>query len=181
MSIFTIGHGARTTTALIELLTAADVGTVVDVRRFPGSRRHPHLAREALERDLPRVGIAYEWWGETLGGRRRAGAESRHSAIRNSSFRAYADHMDGREFRDALGRLEERASAGEVLALMCAETLWWRCHRRMIADALVLDGHEVVHVVGPEQLQHHEPMPEMRADEQGRPVYDAGAAALFGG
>lgn len=179
-TIFTIGHGTRTTEELTRILKGASIGRLIDVRRFPGSRRHPHFAQRALERDLPGSGIAYEWWGEELGGRRsRMKGVSRHTALVNKAFQSYADYMDTPEFTDALDRLKEDAEAGPPLAIMCAESLWWRCHRKMIADALTLDGVEVVHLLDERTRQPHRPLPEMRADDKGRPVYDGGEATLF--
>src|SRR5918999_798076 len=163
-TVFTIGHGTRTTDELAKILGAAGVGRLMDVRRFPGSRRHPHFAQAALERDLPDRGIAYEWRGEHLGGRRsRKGGGSRHTALTNKAFQGYADYMDTAEFRAALGRLETDAAAGPPLAVMCAETLWWHCHRKMIADALTLGGVDVIHLVDERNHQKHRLMPEMRA------------------
>lgn len=181
-TLFTVGHGARPLEELLETLGEADVRVLVDVRRFPGSRRHPHFAREALERSLPRAGIAYEWQGDILGGRRKALPleRSRHPAWRVDAFRAYAEHMDTPPFRAALERLEERARAGERLAVMCSETLWWRCHRRLIADALVAQGFEVIHLLTPGKRQEHELHGEAHVDEQGRPVYDGGQRSLPG-
>jgi uncharacterized protein (DUF488 family) len=147
-AVRTIGHGTRTTDELAALLRLAGVATVIDVRRYPLGRRQPHLSREALAEELPRLGIGYEWWGEALGGRRPAspGADAR-TGWRNPAFAGYAEHMATSEFRDALAALEERARGGEALAIMCAETLWWRCHRRLIADALVRDGLQVEHLL----------------------------------
>jgi uncharacterized protein (DUF488 family) len=179
-TIFTVGHGTRTTDELARVLKTAGVGRLIDVRRFPGSRRHPHFARTALEHDLPARGIAYEWRGEEFGGRRKSrGHLSRHAALTNKAFQGYADHMDTSEFRNALRRLEKDADEPPDLGIMCAETLWWRCHRKMIADALVLDGIEVIHLIDERTRQQHRPLPEMRADEKGRPVYDAGTTPLF--
>ena len=135
-TIHTVGHGTRTTEELVGVVKRAGVETIVDVRRFPGSRRNPHLTREELGESLPKHGIAYDWRGEELGGRRsRASGESRHPAWRNTAFRAYADFMETETFRFALNDLIARANDGEMMAVMCAETLWWRCHRRLIADA----------------------------------------------
>lgn len=172
-TVYTVGHGTRTTEELASILDDAGVAGLVDVRRFPGSRRHPHFSKEALEHSLPSLGLAYEWRGEALGGRRKAGGVSRHVALRNNSFRSYADYMDSDEFRHALARLEDDARAAPV-AIMCAESLWWRCHRKLIADALVLDGFEVVHLIHVGKSQPHKPPDEMRADEHNRPVYDLG-------
>lgn len=152
MRLFTVGHGTRTTDELVAVLREGGVERLVDVRRFPGSRRNPHLAREALARDLP---LAYEWWGEELGGRRSAVEPTRHPEWRNAAFRAYADWMDTPVFQEALDRLLASA-ASQPTAVMCAERLWWRCHRRLIADAAVLRGAEVVHLLGVGQAQAHE-------------------------
>jgi uncharacterized protein (DUF488 family) len=131
----------------------AGVDLLVDVRRYPGSRRHPHFSRDQMDLSLPEHGIAYEWWGETLGGRRKPESHhDRHIAWRNASFRAYAAYMDTPGFRGSLDALESRSATSD-LVIMCAETLWWRCHRRLIADALVVNGFEVVHLgVGDDRL-----------------------------
>jgi uncharacterized protein (DUF488 family) len=144
----TIGHGTRSTDELAALLRRADVTTLIDVRRYPLGRRQPHLSREALAESLPALGIGYEWWGEALGGRRAPspGAAAR-TGWRNPAFAGYAEYMATTEFRAALAALEGRARAGEAVAIMCAETVWWRCHRRLIADALVRDGLEVEHLL----------------------------------
>lgn len=151
MRLFTVGHGNRTTDELMAVLRDGEVARLVDVRRFPGSRRHPHLARERLAEDLP---VAYEWWGEALGGRRKPVAESRHPEWRNEAFRAYADWMDTPVFIEALDRLLETA-ADVPTAVMCSETLWWRCHRRLIAEAAVARGVDVVHLLGVGKAQPH--------------------------
>ena len=155
----TIGHGTRTTDELASLLVAAGVSTLIDVRRYPLGRRQPHLARERLAVDLPERHIGYEWWGEALGGRRlEAGVKPPpDSPWRTPSFAAYSAHMSTPEFRTAITELEARARAGEALALMCAETVWWRCHRRLIADSLVLDGLEVEHLIDRAPGRPHRP------------------------
>lgn len=146
--IRTIGHGRRTTDEIATLLLAADVKTVIDVRRYPGGRRQPHLSRSRLSVDLPAQEISYEWWGEALGGRRSTNrASAVESNWRSPSFAAYSTYMSTAAFRGALADLEERAKAGEALAIMCAETVWWRCHRRLIADALTLDAFDVEHII----------------------------------
>jgi uncharacterized protein (DUF488 family) len=174
-TLFTVGHGTRTADELVEVLRGAQIALVVDVRRFPGSRRHPHFAREALERSLPAAGITYDWRGEELGGRRsrtEVRGRSRHLAWRNDGFRNYADYMDTDSFRAAVDRLEADAETRRV-AIMCAETLWWRCHRQLIADALTVHGIDVVHLVGPGESQPHRLHAAARI-EDGRPVYDVG-------
>lgn len=146
--VWTVGHGTRTTADLAGLLSDAGVATVIDVRRYPAGRRQPHLARERLEADLPLLGLGYEWWGATLGGRRDTPPSTAGpSTWRSPAFVAYAAYMNTDEFRAGLGDLEARAQAGDNLAMMCAETLWWRCHRRLIADALVADGFAVRHLI----------------------------------
>jgi uncharacterized protein (DUF488 family) len=169
--VHTIGHGTRASQELIEMLDGAGVRRLVDVRRFPGSRRHPHFSRPALEQSLRAADLDYEWRGEELGGRRTGVENSRHGAWRNRSFRAYADHMDTAAFRAALETLEETATS-DSWAVMCSETLWWRCHRRLIADALQLRGHQVIHLVSPGSAQEHVLNPAARASDDGWPVYD---------
>jgi len=154
-TIFTIGHGNRTIGEFITILSAAGIECVVDVRAFPASRRHPQFAREALERSLAEAGIRYSWEGNALGGRRRPNKNSPNTALRNASFRAYADHMLTAEFQQALDRLLALAS-GERVAIMCAERLPWQCHRYLISDSVVARGDKVLHLmeVG-EQKQHY--------------------------
>ena len=176
MTLFTVGHGTRSVEELVAVLRDGGVGRLVDVRRFPGSRRHPHLARGNLERELPAHEVTYEW-REELGGRRSPVAGSRHTAWRNEAFAGYADHMDTEVFRQSLrALLVERP-----LAVMCAETLWWRCHRRLIADAATLLGMEVVHLVDVGKTEPHRLHPDVRADDDGWPVYDRGQAMLPNG
>jgi uncharacterized protein (DUF488 family) len=175
LTIFTIGHGTRAPEAFLGLLREAGVGRLVDVRTAPGSRRNPQFGRDALETTLRAAGIAYEWWGNDLGGFRKPSPDSRHTALEKDTFRGYADHMDTDAFAQALDRLVE-TSRTIPTAIMCAETVWWRCHRRMIADALLLRGAIVVHLMdgGP---RRHELHPNARVDD-GRPVYDVGQRAL---
>ncbi|MDQ4149123.1 MAG: DUF488 domain-containing protein [Actinomycetota bacterium] len=171
-TIFTIGHGARPLADFLDALANGRVDLLIDVRRYPGSRRHPHFGREALASVLAHGGIGYEWWGPSMGGRREAGGESevRHRSWKNASFRAYAAHMDTAKFRDALSRLIELSDDHRV-AIMCAETLWWRCHRRLIADALLAEGCEVMHL-GAGDPERHRMTPSARVDENGLLAYD---------
>jgi uncharacterized protein (DUF488 family) len=168
----TIGHGARTLDELVAVLDEAGVVLLADVRRFPGSRRHPQFSQQSLAEALPARGVAYEWWGDALGGRRSGKVPSRHVAWRNKAFRAYADHMETVEFRHALDSLLMRAAAAAT-AVMCAETLWWNCHRRLIADAATVRGFEVVHL-GAGKPQVHRVEPSLRVEGDGDLVYDAG-------
>ncbi len=123
---------------------AHDIELVADVRRFPGSRRLPHFASAALQHDLALSGIAYHWI-PALGGRRRADSNSVNLGWRHSAFQAYADHVGTEEFAEGLDELLMLAS-GLRTVVMCAEVLWWRCHRRLIADVLTVLGVEVVHL-----------------------------------
>jgi uncharacterized protein (DUF488 family) len=167
--VLTFGHGVLTAEALGSLLRAAGIGRLVDVRRFPGSRRHPHTNRGALAAWLPDLGIDYRW-AEALGGRRSGNAQSPNTGLRNASFRAYADHMATPEFRAASGRLVTE-SAGTCTAVLCSESLWWRCHRRLIADHLVLiAGLEVGHLLHTGEVVPHEVTDTARA-EGDRVVY----------
>lgn len=172
--IRTVGHGTLTAAAFLELLRVAGVATVVDVRSYPGSRRHPQFAREAMTGWLTDAGVRYEW-ERRLGGRRRPDDPSPNTALRVEAFRGYADHMAGADFAAGLDRLLALAEARST-AVMCAESVWWRCHRRLLADALVLlRGVEVEHLFHDGRLVAHQPSPEARVDA-GRLVYDAGTS-----
>src|SRR5881275_3311401 len=136
--IYTIGHSTRELGEFLDLLAAHRVTQVVDVRRYPASRRHPHFARDALAAALAGVGIAYHHEGD-LGGRRTARPDSANTAWRSAAFRGYADYMDTDAFQRALGRVIELARARPT-TLLCAEAVPWRCHRQLIADALLARG-----------------------------------------
>jgi uncharacterized protein (DUF488 family) len=173
-TLLTVGHGALAQDALRGVLAAAGVSLVVDVRIAPGSRRHPQFRRETLEEWLPQAGIAYRW-DRRLGGFRQPRPDSPHVGLEHPSFRGYADHMEGAEFRGALEDLLADAARHPLTAVMCSETLWWRCHRRLIADAAVLlAGAPVLHVDGRGGTVPHLPTPEARVAGD-RLVYDAGA------
>ncbi len=146
--IYSIGHSTRPAEEFLAVLRGAGVGRLADVRRFPASRRHPQYNRAALERRLSDAGISYTWLGESLGGRRRRldGPEpSRNSGWQVAAFRAYADFMATPEFRSGLDALEHLARSSPT-AFMCAERLWWTCHRRLIADYLTVHGWSVIHL-----------------------------------
>jgi uncharacterized protein (DUF488 family) len=178
--LFTVGHGTRTTEQLAAVLRDGGVAVLCDVRRFPGSRRNPHLSREALQRDMPSLGVAYEFWGDDLGGRRSSRADSRHTAWRVDAFRGYADWTESDAYREAMTTLLSRA-ATESLAVMCAETLWWRCHRRLISDTAAVRGVDVVHLLDVNSRQPHKPEPSVRRGDDGWPVWDAGVQPLSPG
>jgi len=152
VTIWTIGHSTRTAEEFIDVLAAHEIEAVVDVRRFPGSRRLPQFGSAALERSLRDAGLSYRWI-EALGGRRRPDPASPNDAWENEAFRGYADHTESEEFADGLFELSMIAS-GVRTGVMCAELLWWRCHRRIIADVLVALGREVCHIrdAGPAEI-----------------------------
>ena len=168
-TIFTIGHGTRDIEEFLSLLRGAGVRLLVDVRSFPGSRRYPQFGKDALAASLESMGITYEWKKE-LGGFRKPRRGSRHTALASAGFRGYADHMETDEFRAARDWLI-RASTETTTAVMCAESLWWKCHRRMLADALVAAGCGVRHIMTGGKIDEHRLHPAARA-EDGLPVYD---------
>ena len=143
------------------------------MRSYPGSRRNPQYGRHELESWLPAAGVDYTW-EPRLGGRRRPDPVSPHTALRHQAFRAYADHMRTDDFRSALGQLVELARSREV-AVMCSEGVWWRCHRRLIADALtLLHSVHVLHLFHDGRVALHQPAPEARMVDGGL-VYDVGS------
>jgi uncharacterized protein (DUF488 family) len=147
---------------------------VVDVRTAPGSRRHPHFARAALERWLPEAGVTYRW-EPRLGGWRKPATDSANAALRNDSFRGYADHMGSAEFWHALDTVLAEAERGRTV-VMCSESVYWRCHRRLLSDAAVIGrGASVWHLGHDGRLTLHR-LTEGVRDEGGRPVYDVGSA-----
>jgi uncharacterized protein (DUF488 family) len=166
--VFTIGHGTRPAEELVACLSAAGIETLVDVRRFPSSRRHPQFDRSALERTLAEARIAYVH-SEALGGRRRGEAgEERFGCIRTPAFRSYAARMGSPPFHEAL----TEALAYPAPCLMCAETQWWRCHRRLVAELLAARGYEVVHLLRPHEAHRHRPLDE--AEDRGGRLYLCG-------
>jgi uncharacterized protein (DUF488 family) len=151
--IYTVGHSTRALGDFLSLLAAHGVTGIVDVRRYPASRRHPHFAKDALAAALGAAGIEYRHEPD-LGGRRSARVDSPNTAWRSAAFRGYADHMETPAFTQALARLTELA-AGRLTAVMCAEAVPWRCHRQLIADALVARGVEVRHIIGAGEPDRH--------------------------
>ena len=159
MPVFTIGHGTRPAAELVECLTEAAVETLVDVRRFPGSRRHPQFNQAALAERLAQAGIRYLHAVE-LGGRRSGEpGEERFACIRTAAFRSYAARMATSEWQSALD-----AALGEPTpCFMCAETLWWQCHRRFIAELLTARGTDVRHLIRPGYDEGHQLLDESEA------------------
>lgn len=169
-----VGHGTAGPAELLDRLRPAGVALVVDVRTAPGSRRSPHLSRDALERWLPDAGVGYRWEPH-LGGFRRPQPDSPDVVWRNDAFRGYAGHLRTAEALDALGDLVADGKKRPT-AFMCSETVWWRCHRRLVADALVLlHGVPVRHLL-PQRSSAHLPTPGVRVVD-GVLVYDDTGAA----
>ena len=155
--IYTIGHSTRALAELVEMLKAHGVRTLADVRAFPGSRRYPHFNAENLAAALPPLGIAYLPCPD-LGGRRKPSPDSINTGWRNASVRAYADYMQTPEFANALESLVEVARASPT-AIMCSEAVPWRCHRSLIADALLVRGWQVLDIMSPTKAAEHKLTP----------------------
>jgi uncharacterized protein (DUF488 family) len=153
VTVWTVGHSTRSAEEFGQILLAHEIKVLVDVRSFPGSRRYPQFNRVTLSESLAKLGIKYRH-ELRLGGRRRPRADSHNTAWRNASFRAYADHMETDEFRKGVEELLELAR-GARTSVMCAEALWWRCHRSLIADYLKAEGHEVVHILDEKKTEEH--------------------------
>lgn len=166
----TVGHGVLAADELLDLVASVGVSRIVDIRRYPGSRRSPQYSAEAMTAWLPARGVGYAWLA-SLGGRRTPVPESPNVALRNAQFRGYADHMTSSEFAEGLARLLAMPDDGSV-AVMCAESVWWRCHRRLLADHLALvEGMRVEHVFHDRRVVEHVPMAEARRVDD-RLVYD---------
>lgn len=177
--MWTVGHSTRTLEDFLALLARHDIAAIADVRRFPGSRRHPQFAREALADSLRDAGIDYLWLPQ-LGGRRTPRKDSPNTAWRSASFRGYADHLDSAEFAEGFEALLVLAARART-AIMCAELLWWRCHRQVIADVLKARGIEVLHIVDGDEVVPH-PWSGAARVVDGRLDYGApGVGDLFGG
>lgn len=160
-TLYTIGHSTRTLDELIEALRAHHIKTLVDIRSFPMSRRLPHFNRESLEKTLPEAGIRYVWM-KSLGGRReKIRDDSPHLALRSQSFRNYADHMLTQEFAQGIAELIRLAGQSRT-AYMCAERVYFHCHRMLVSDWLVANGHEVRHIDGTGPAKPHQFTAEAR-------------------
>lgn len=151
--LFTIGHSNREIGDFLELLSINKIETLVDVRKLPGSKKYPHFNQEELSLSLGAIGIRYIYIKE-LGGRRKPNKDSINTLWRNRSFQAYADYMGTAEFRNAIDILLGYAEKKQV-AIMCAEALWWRCHRALIADYLKSIGVDVYHIMSPTSNKQH--------------------------
>lgn len=170
MIIDTIGHSTRSLDDFITLLQSHGVTQLADVRTIPKSRRHPHFSQDALSVSLPAVGIAYRHMGG-LGGLRKPRADSRNTAWRHPSFRGYADYMETPDFARALQELVEWSGGPCVTAVMCAEAVWWRCHRQLVADALVARGIAERHITSSASAPAHALTNFSRVDSDLRVTY----------
>jgi uncharacterized protein (DUF488 family) len=153
VTIYTVGHSSRGLDEFIELLKSHGVETLADIRKLPGSNKHPHFNRDELAASLARVRIGYVYL-EELGGRRRQNKDSLNTAWRNRSFRAYADHMETEEFRRGVDELLGYARDKRT-AIMCSEAVWWRCHRALVADYLKAMGVPVCHIMSGRVAKPH--------------------------
>jgi uncharacterized protein (DUF488 family) len=171
-TLYTIGHSTRTLEELIELLQDQSIQTLADIRSFPMSRRLPYFNRESLEKTLPQAGVQYVWM-KALGGRRKnIRDDSPNVALRNDSFRNYADYMLTGDFQRDIGELVKLAGHSRT-AYMCAERVYFRCHRMLVSDWLVAHGHEVLHVDGTGPAKPHELMSEASMVD-GKLIYRGG-------
>lgn len=161
LTIYTVGHSTRELSDLITTLQAHKIATLVDIRSFPMSRRLPYFNRENLERELPNSGIAYRWLPELGGRRKRLMKDSPNVALRNDSFRNYADYMLTQEFERGIDELLRIAESGPT-AIMCAERVHFRCHRMLVSDYLTAHGHEVLHIDDEKPAKPHALMAEAR-------------------
>jgi uncharacterized protein (DUF488 family) len=154
MTVWTIGHSTRTIDEFISLLEGHGIMLLADVRLLPGSKRYPQFNKEALAASLGKAGIRYEHFPE-LGGRRKSRKDSPNTAWRNASFRGYADYMETEEFHKGAKRLLNLAAVAGPVAIMCAEAVWWRCHRSLISDYLKARGIEVMHILSANKTEPH--------------------------
>lgn len=168
-AIFTVGHSTRSADVFVALLHAHQIASLVDVRRYPASRRYPHFGKDALAAALARSGVGYEH-APDLGGRRAARRDSPNAGIRAAGLRGYADHALSAAFGAALDRVMAHA-VRERIALMCAEAVPWRCHRQIIADHLVSRGVVVIHILAEDRFEAHRLSPLARPAARGGVVY----------
>ena len=179
MRVWTVGHSAHPLDAFVALLIAHDITRVVDIRTVPKSRRHPQFNSEALARSLPDRGVAYAHLPH-LGGWRRAEADSPNDAWRNLSFRGYADYAMSAEFADGLAELRGMAAERRT-AMMCSEALWWRCHRRLVADRLLVAGDCVWHIGADGRVTAHQLTSFAIVEPDGLITYSSAPGRLPGG
>jgi uncharacterized protein (DUF488 family) len=172
MTVYTVGHSTRALPELVDLLTAAKIDMLADVRRFPRSRTNPQFNSDTLSPALAEHGIGYRHL-QSLGGRRSGDSSktpSRNTLWRESAFRAYADYSETAEFRVGFDALRELAR-DHTVAIMCAEAVWWRCHRRIVTDYLLAAGFEVRHILGPGKIEPASLTPGAVAEAEGKLIY----------
>jgi uncharacterized protein (DUF488 family) len=170
MRIWTTGHSTRTIDEFISLLKGNEIELLVDVRAWPSSKRYPQFNKETLAESLTAHGIRYEHFPE-LGGKRKSNPDSRNTAWRNVSFRGYADYMQTEQFQKGIERLLDVAAKAGPTAIMCAEAVWWRCHRRIIADYLLARGIEVRHILAPGKIEPATLTPGATVEAEGKVSY----------
>ncbi|HEX7708748.1 MAG TPA: DUF488 domain-containing protein [Thermoanaerobaculia bacterium] len=173
--IYTIGHSTRSIEELLTLLKEHSIECLADIRRYPGSRRHPQFTGEAFRASLESAGIVYLHF-EELGGRRRPALDSPNRGWRNDQFRAYADHMSTQAFQQTVSTLAARDTA---TAVMCAEAVPWRCHRNLLADELAHRGIEVIHILGAGSTAIHAMNP-IAVIRDGQLIYPPAQEEMFG-
>jgi uncharacterized protein (DUF488 family) len=168
-TIYTIGHSTRTFDELVETLRAHGIAVLADIRAFPASRRLPHFNRESLETSLPAVGIEYRWMRDLGGRRKKQRDDSPNTGLRNESFRNYADYMLTPQFQAAADELVKLAEH-ERVAIMCAERVYFHCHRMLVSDWLTAQGHGVLHIDGVGPVREHKMLPEAQVRD-GQVIY----------
>lgn len=151
--IYTIGHSTYSFTAFLLMLQAFQIKTLIDIRALPGSRKFPQYDKDDLAQSLTQAGIQYVYL-KSLGGRRKTHKQSKNSRWKNTSFQAYADYMETPAFEEGIKDLEQMAKES-LTVIMCAEAVWWRCHRSMIADYLKAKGWEVRHIMHTNKATEH--------------------------
>jgi uncharacterized protein (DUF488 family) len=176
--LLTYGHGTESAERTVATLAGACAASLVDIRTAPGSRRNPQFVRAAMEEWLPEAGIAYRW-EKRLGGFRKPSAGNPDVVWREDMFRGYAEHMRSADFRAAIDAVLAEAESRQVV-VMCSESLWWRCHRRLVADYVsVARAVEVRHLMHDGRLEPHRPSPGLRLRDDGLLVYDSGQETLL--
>jgi uncharacterized protein (DUF488 family) len=178
MMLLTYGHGTEAAGRTAAVLRGAGTTSLVDIRTAPGSRRNPQFARAAMQEWLPEAGIAYRW-EKRLGGFRRPGPDNPDVTWREDMFRGYAEYMRSADFLDAISAVLDEAET-RLVAVMCSESLWWRCHRRLVADFVsAARGVEVRHLMHDGRTDAHRPSPGLRLRDDGLLVYDGGQPTLL--
>lgn len=167
-TIFTIGHSNHTFEEFLAMLKAFDIEVLADIRRYPGSRKHPQFNKDSLQKTMPENGIEYLHL-EDLGGRRKVQPNSHNTAWRLDSFKGYADYMETGEFKKAVEKLEKLALQKRV-AYMCSEAVWWSCHRSLVSDYLKNEGWNVQHIMSKTKSEEH-PYTKPAKIENGKLVY----------